>query len=175
MLRKECMLQPTSWGIAYQGTLWAYRLSYKEATGYSPFQLVYGILPIEPFEFLHGSPKIAFMQEKKNCDVFQRIRALHKVEEIRLLATKQLIETQMKRKEAHDRHLWNNNIEANMLVLLHRPNIHNQLKGKWLPHWEGPYRVKTMLNWGAVELETLKGEALPLVNISRLKAYHQAN
>ncbi|KAH7299955.1 hypothetical protein KP509_24G037600 [Ceratopteris richardii] len=113
------------------------------------------------------------MQGKKDCDVSQRLGALHKVEEIRLLATKQLIETQMKRKEAHDRYLWNNNIEAGMLVLLHKPNPHTNAKGKWILHWEGPFRVLKMLHWGALQLETLNGATLPLVNISRLKAYHK--
>ena len=43
---------------------------------------------------------------------------------------------------------------------------------KLIPAWQGPFQVKAILPHGAVQVVTLTGNALPLVNGSRLKKYH---
>jgi hypothetical protein len=48
----QCMVgeNKTSWHLQLFSTLWAYRTSVKTATGFTPFQLVYGIEVVLPIE-----------------------------------------------------------------------------------------------------------------------------
>ncbi|KAH7420450.1 hypothetical protein KP509_13G008300 [Ceratopteris richardii] len=57
------------------------------------------------------------MQGKKDCGIYQRMGALHRVEEIRLLATKQLMETKMKRKENSSFSLYKIDDKLNKIVV----------------------------------------------------------
>jgi len=45
--------------------------------------------------------------------------------------------------------------------------------GKWSPNWEGPFRVRKVLNGGAYWLENLEGEQQPrFINEKYLKRYY---
>lgn len=55
MLQRTVGMHKSNWHLMLFSTLWAYRTSLKDATGFTPFQLVYGLeatLPIE-CEILH--------------------------------------------------------------------------------------------------------------------------
>lgn len=50
MLQRTVGIPKSSWYLMLFPALWAYRTSVKDATGFTPFQLVYGLeatLPIE--------------------------------------------------------------------------------------------------------------------------------
>jgi hypothetical protein len=50
MLRRIIGIHQTSWHMMLFSTLWAYQTSVKSATGFKPFQLVYGIEVVLPIE-----------------------------------------------------------------------------------------------------------------------------
>jgi hypothetical protein len=50
MLRRMIGIHKTSWHTMLFSSLWAYRTSVKSTTGFTPFQLVYGVEAILPIE-----------------------------------------------------------------------------------------------------------------------------
>lgn len=58
-LRKLCMNDKSDWNDKVYAVLWAYRTTYKKGTGYTPFQLVYGLEAIVPIKFVVPSLRIS--------------------------------------------------------------------------------------------------------------------
>jgi transposase InsO family protein len=50
MLQRMVGVNKTSWNLQLFSALWAYRTSVKTTTGFTPFQLVYGIEAVLPIE-----------------------------------------------------------------------------------------------------------------------------
>jgi hypothetical protein len=50
MLRRMIGIHKSIWHMMIFSTIWAYHISIKYATGFTPFQLVYGIEVILPIE-----------------------------------------------------------------------------------------------------------------------------
>ena len=59
ILKKLVNENRTNWDEKLYSTLWAFRTSYKVATGFTPFKLVFGVEAIVPMEFLVPSLRIA--------------------------------------------------------------------------------------------------------------------
>jgi hypothetical protein len=59
MLRRIIGIHKTSWHMMLFSALWAYRTSVKSATGFTPFQLVYGIEVVLSIECEIPSLKLA--------------------------------------------------------------------------------------------------------------------
>ena len=53
------MNDKSDWDDKVHAVLWAYRTAYKKGTGYTPFQLVYGLEAVVPIEFVVPSLHIA--------------------------------------------------------------------------------------------------------------------
>ncbi|KAH9318924.1 hypothetical protein KI387_020693, partial [Taxus chinensis] len=63
ILAKDVALQVHKWDKRIHAALWAYRATSKSATGYSPFQLAYGIDPVLPIEF--DIPTVRVMKNER--------------------------------------------------------------------------------------------------------------
>jgi hypothetical protein len=59
MLRRMIGIHKSSWHTMLFSALWAYQTSVKSATGFMPFQLVYGVEAILPIECEIPSLKLA--------------------------------------------------------------------------------------------------------------------
>ena len=59
ILKKLVNENRTDWDEKLYSALWAFRTSYKVATGFTPFKLVYGVEAVVPMEFLVPSLRIA--------------------------------------------------------------------------------------------------------------------
>ena len=60
MLRRMVKDHKSNWHLTLFSTLWAYRTSVKTTTGFTPFQLVYGLEVVPPIECDIPSLKLAF-------------------------------------------------------------------------------------------------------------------
>ena len=56
MLQKLVNNNRTYWDIQLYTMLFSYRTAYKVATGHSPFELVYGLLPLLPTKYIDPKP-----------------------------------------------------------------------------------------------------------------------
>ena len=81
ILTKTVSATCTKWELKLTTTLWAYRTSYKVATGCTPFKLVYGLEAVMPWEFLVPSLRVAVAEKWDGHELADRIRILENLDE----------------------------------------------------------------------------------------------
>ena len=100
MLQRIVGVHKSNWNLMLFPTLWAYRTSVKDATGFTPFQLVYGLEATLPIECEIPSLKLAVELLPNTTALEERLLYLERLDETRRLASL-AIETQKKRVKAH--------------------------------------------------------------------------
>ena len=173
MLQKLVNDNHTDWDIQLYTVLFSYRTAYKVATGHSPFELVYGLLPLMPTEYIDPTQRtttdLDFTQHKV---LVARTADLDKLDETRLKAQThqgqaqwncaQWIQTQGKPHQFRmgDYDLW-------------YPKGANVHIGKLRNRWFGSYRVQYLLPNNTELLVIVdKFDLDPvIVNINKLKTY----
>ena len=141
-------------------TLWAYRTSVKDATSFTPFQLVYGLEATLPIECEIPSLKLAIELLPNTTPLEERLLYLESLDETRRLASL-AIEAQKKRVKTHFDHTVHPHsfVEGDLVLLYDQAN--DKLgAGKLEPMWLGPYIVKRVLQKGAYELIDYEGNPL---------------
>eukprot|EP00253_Pinus_taeda_P029093 PITA_29093 len=140
--------------------LWAYRTSVKTSTGFTPFQLVYGLEAVLPIECEIPSLQIAVQLLPATSGEEKSLLYLAQLDENRRNATL-VVETHTKRiKAQYDQNVTPRNFSKGDLVLLYDQANNKLGAGKFVPMWHGPYIVKRKLAKGAYELEDFDGVSL---------------
>ena len=87
VLTKICNVGRSDWAEKLHSVLWADRTLVKRAHGYTPFQLVYGLDAVMPFEFLVPSLRVAVKHRMGDVPSHQeRLYKLTQLEESRNFA-----------------------------------------------------------------------------------------
>ena len=153
--------------------LWAYRTSMKSATGFTPFQLVYGIEVVLSIECEIPSLKLVIKLLPNTSTEKERLLYLMQLDETRRDATL-VIETQKKHvKSQYDKHVKPRVFSKGDLVLLYEQDRDLLWAEKFEAMWRGPYIIKQVLEKGAYELVDYDG--IPLsepINGIYLKKYY---
>ncbi|KAE8708450.1 high mobility group B protein 6-like [Hibiscus syriacus] len=142
--------------------LFAYRTSVRTSTGATPFSLVYEMEAVLPIEV--EIPSLRILSEVKPDEakwVQARYEQLNLIEEKRLKA---ICHGQMYQKRmiwAHGKKVRLREFHEGDLVLKRIFPIQKDLRGKWMPNWEGPYVVKKAFSGGALVLTEMDGSELP--------------
>jgi hypothetical protein len=138
-------IHKTSWHTMLFSALWAYRTSVKSATGFTPFQLVYGLEAILLIECEIPSLKLV-VELLPNTSVEEEcLLYLMRLDETRRDAT-QVIEAQEKRVKAqYDKHVKPRVFSEEDLVLLYEQDQDMLGDGKFEAMWQGPYIVRRVL------------------------------
>ena len=140
--------------------LWAYQTSVKTSTGFTPFQLVYGLEAMLPTECEIPSLQIAIELLPATSEEEKRLLYLAQLDENRRDAAL-AIETHAKRiKAQYDRNVTPCNFSEGDLVLLYDQANNKLGAGKFVPMWHVPYVVKRKLAKGAYELVDFDGVSL---------------
>ena len=161
-----------AWVDEISGILWAIRTTSTQATGSTPFSLVYGTEAVIPAEMEVRSARTAFPDQALNSD---HLKAnLDLLEEAREDAA---ISTSIRAQQVsryYNRRVCNRQFQVGDLVLRNceasRPAGERK---KLTPNWEGPYQINQVLGYGAYKLAELNG--LPLSrtwNAVHLKKYY---
>jgi transposase InsO family protein len=148
--------------------LWAYRTNPKEATGETPFSLVYGMDAVIPAEIEAETHRVLVYEEKQNEQM--TLYSLDFINEKREKAFLRMEKARSRMKAAYNKAVVPRSFQVGDLVL--RRTGLSQLVGKLGPNWEGPYKVVSILAGGGYKLETIKGEAVPRIwNAVNLKTF----
>ena len=157
MLQRMIEVRKRNWNFILYSTLWAYRTSVRNATGLTPFQLVYGLEAILPIQCEISSLKLAIDLLPDTSEEEAHLLNLIHHDETRH-------EAQLAN-EAHKRRIkeqYNKNFQPCIysegdLVIIHDQEADVIGTGKFEPLWHGPYIFKIVLAKGAYELVDYNG------------------
>ncbi|MCO5614658.1 hypothetical protein L7F22_068942 [Adiantum nelumboides] len=162
------------WDLHLDATLWAYRTSFK---AYTPFQLVYGQEALLPIEVELSSLRVLQTREGSPKEKLkQRILALEKLKLDREEAILHYISQAEKRRQKFNKKLKTKDIEEKSLVLRYDNKFDHKKNGKFVPYWEGPFKVVKIFDNGSYQLINTTGKPHKTrVNGWRLKLYFSQN
>eukprot|EP00253_Pinus_taeda_P009175 PITA_09175 len=149
MLQHTVGMHKSNWHLMLFSALWAYRTLVKDATRFTPFQLVYGLEATLLIECEIPSLKLVVELLPNTTLVEERLLYLERLDETRQLATL-AIEAQKKRVKTHfDHTIHPRSFVEGDLVLLYDQANDKLGAGKFEPMWHGHYIVKRVLQKGA--------------------------
>ena len=157
-LRKRCEDMKSKWLDELPGTLWALRTIEKEATGHTPFNLVYGSEAVLPVEIGTESLRVvAFsadneQNQKEALDFLDKIRNETRQ---RMAVYKQRISRQ------YNRRVNARPLQVGDLVLRNAAAVQkDKINGKLSANWEGLFEIFEQLQTGTYRLRDLDGNEL---------------
>eukprot|EP00253_Pinus_taeda_P033075 PITA_33075 len=160
MIRRIIGIHRLNWHNMLFSALWVYRTSVKTSTGFTPFQLVYGLEAVLPIECEILSLRMAIELLPATSEEERRLLYLAQLDENRHDVAL-VIESHAKCiKSQYDRNVTPRNVSEGDLVLLYNQANDKLGAGKFMPMWHGPYIVKRKLAKGAYELVDFDGVSL---------------
>jgi hypothetical protein len=170
-LKKKLGAKKGKWAEELPFVLWADRTTAKNATGQTPFSLVFGSEAVLPTEMVIPTARTIYQQPEANAQ--NLLQDLEAVDELRDLARIRLATYQQRMANTYNKNIRLRRFQVGDLVLRKAfQNTTNPADGKLAPKWEGPYFIDSEAGKGAYRLATMDGEMLPRAwNAVHLKAY----
>ena len=170
-LKKKLGDKKGRWAEELPFVLWADRTTSKNATGQTPFSLVFGAEAVIPTEVVIPTARISMQNPEANKESL--IQDLDTVDEIRDIARIRMAAYQQKIANSYNKNVRIRRFQVGDMVLRKAfQNTTNPTDGKLAPKWEGPYLIDAEAKKGAYRLVTMDGESIPRAwNAIHLKKY----
>ena len=137
MLAKNVKENQKDWDVCLPKVLFAYRSSIHEATGFTPFHLMFGRSPNLPVDVMLGRIK-----EEDFMSYPQYVQQLHhKFKDAFSLAREKVSTGQKRQKAAHDHRSQGTELKVGDRVWLYVPAVKSGRTKKLSSLWRGPYTV----------------------------------
>lgn len=160
-LRSFVNHQPATWDEFAKSCSFAYNTSVHSATGYTPFELLFGFKPRLPGG-VHNPPEIVYNYDNYVIDLKNKLQNSY------LIARDRLILAKKKSKKIFDQKTKVISFNVGEYVLLRKPDSglgHKELT----PRWSGPYLIENVPS--ELNCEIRVGNKLQRVHINRLKLF----
>jgi hypothetical protein len=141
-------------------TLWAYRTSIKTVTGFSPFQLVYGLEAVLHIECQISSLKLVVQLLPDTSPLEEWLLYLERLNEQHRDAALANESHKHKFKCQYDRSIHPQIFSEGNLVLVYDQDKDPLGAGKFKPMWFRPFVIKEVLKKGAYHLVEFEGNSL---------------
>lgn len=181
MLAKDADMEGAkhNWDKRLHAILWEYHTTMKTSTGFTPFQLAYGLESRLPIQF--DLPTFQTLQKrmKRRGGVHaerSRLEDLMELEETREAALIQTTKAQGKQKMSFDRRLGKRKIQPfqeGEWVMLYDAIRHKRVQKKFLVRYFGPFIISKAWGNNTYDLHDLGGKFFDRVNQDKLKRFHQ--
>jgi hypothetical protein len=172
ILTKTIHLHHKYWADRIPEALWAYRTTWRNTTGHTPYELVFGKQILLPIEFqIHTFRLAAELGLDLSEAQKQRVMQLNELGEMRQDALQRTILVQSQRRKWHDKYIKKNHFQPGDWALLF-DSKYKTFKGKLTTRWLGPYEVETVFDNSSVRIKTIDDSQNSfVVNGHRLKVY----
>ena len=131
-----------AWDQHINAALWAYCTSFKASLGYTPFHLVYGQEALLPIEVELSSLRVmVHIEGNPKEKLRQLIHDLEKLTLSREAAMEYYAKQADKRRLKFNKKLTSKSIKEGSLVLRYNNRFDYNKGDKFVPHWEGPFKV----------------------------------
>ncbi|MCO5559841.1 hypothetical protein L7F22_013445 [Adiantum nelumboides] len=173
IIRKMVESKPKCWDNFLDGAIWAYITTYRDATQFTPFHLVYGQEALQPIELNIPTMKLTGRQEQSNDEAWiDRLLNLVELEWKREAAYHCYEKKALQLKDKLNEGIKDKEIKEKSLVLRYNNALDNRFDAKFERRWEGPFIVKKAFTGGYYQLMDLNSKEHPRkVNGYRLKPY----
>jgi hypothetical protein len=157
------------WMKELPSVVWSLRTTPSQATGFTPFFLVYGVEAVLPTDLEYGSPRTKAYGDRSNQ--ISREDSLDQLEEARDVALLHSARYQQSLQRYHARRVRPRGFQVGDLVLRLRQDAHGC--HKLTPPWEGPFIIAKILKPGTYKLAYDQGEVYNNAwNIEQLRRFY---
>jgi hypothetical protein len=157
------------WMKEIPSVVWSLRMTPSQATGFSPFFLVYGVEAILPTDLEYGSPRTKAYDDWSNQTSEED--SLDQMEEAQDMALLHSARYQQSLRRDHDRGVQPWDFQVGDLVLRLRQDARG--RHKLTPPWEGPFIIAKILKPGTYKLANDQGEVYSNAwNIQQLRRFY---
>jgi hypothetical protein len=161
-LRHYVNADQTNWDEWIPYAMYVYNTTVHSATGYTPFELVYGFQSTLP-SALQETPSLQYCYDDFVLELKGRLQTAHAVAREKLLAAKQ------KSKTYYDTKVNEIQIKEGDKVLLYDETVRRGRSKKLGNQWIGPYEVAKIEKVNAI---IKKGRRSQKVHVNRLKPFY---
>jgi hypothetical protein len=156
ILEKTVSSSRKDWSLKLDEALWAYRTAFKSPISLTPFQMIYGKSCHLPVELEHKAFwALKFLNFDQERVGEKRKIQLHELEEMRNQAYESSKLYKEKVKSYHDKRIINRNFKPGQKVLLFNSRL-KLFPGKLKSKWSGPFIIKEVKPYGAIEIEDVE-------------------
>ena len=172
ILTKTVKENRKDWSQRLPLALWAYKTTWRNIIGFSPYELVYGKSVDFPMEFQIKTLRSILVVNLDLTDAQTvRLQQLQELDEKSSDAIHQTTMIQQQRKKWHDKIIKHKQFQKGNWALLYDSWFEN-FQGKLCTRWLVPYKINIVFPNGTIRLLTIDDSRTPLlVNGHQIRLY----
>jgi hypothetical protein len=156
-LKRRLRNKRGKWAEELPDVLWGYRTTPRRGTGRTPYSMAFGVEAVLPVAVTRPTARTATFDVPTN-DALLAAEA-DRIDDLRDSAHVKYAAYQQQLARSYNKNVRARPFNVDDLVL--RQVVQKKDQKKFMPKWEGPFRVVKKVGYGAYELAEMDGTAIP--------------